>query len=220
MSGQQSRFPQSDKDDKKANSPKSDPVIAKAAGVPIGTDAHYEAIWNESEKVPRKSQQDRAQWIKKLKRELSSDGENGLSRYFLWVRESRLKPPSQTPSPFELSIDLHKANWFEGNKYLLHLNSLLSLSITAPRDSIHDLRRWYMDRRLGMVVHGRPLSVLPADVEKYTSKGMATNSELLLAVHYLNVDFPAETATKKTTMLFAPLGRLLFALCVSSVVMS
>ena len=203
MSDREDRLPQSSENDKEADRSSADPIIARAAGVEVRTDAHYAAIWEESQKASRNSQRDRAQWIKTLKRELGND----LSLYFTWVREHPLKLPSYIITPFELSIDLKQANWLAGNRGLLHLNSLLWQSIIAAKVSFHDLRRTYMSHRLGMVIHGRPLPILLANTEKCASDGLAVNSELLLALRYLSIDISGEMPTEKTAMLFAPLGK-------------
>lgn len=172
---------------------------------------NFEALWNEFEKNRPESQQDLPKSLAKLTSSFRSPDE--VTDYFEWVKSHRLKARSYSLSPYELAIDLKAANWIEGNDQLLHLNSLLSYSITAGTREragrMMDLGRTYKGYSLGLHIHGRPIAKLQADPEAYANAEIAVNSELVLAMgYYAHANDAVKTKSKKATILFAPLGKL------------
>lgn len=169
----------------------------------------YEALWNKFERDDMKSK-DLSKWIAELKRELGSS--RTVEDYFKWVKVKVRRGPEYLLDPIELAIDLGKADWIEGNSNLLRLNSRLSYSITAvvdPPSSVEqDLEATYKGYPLGLQIHGRPIAYRHADFDEYADKGIAVNSELVLALgYYPHVSTFIKSTLRKESMLFAPLGR-------------
>lgn len=169
----------------------------------------YEALWNKFERDDMKTK-DLSKWIVELKRELGSA--RIVEDYFKWVKVKLRRGPEYLLDPIELAIDLGKADWIEGDLYLLRLNSRLSYSIKAvvnPPSSVEqDLEATYKGYPLGLQIHGRPVAYRHADFDEYADKGIAVNSELVLALgYYPHVSTSIKSTLRKESMLFAPLGR-------------
>ena len=177
---------------------------------PLSPAERYGSLWNESEKDETKNK-DLSKWLVKLQSELGSFHE--VKRYLKWVKSEPLKTTGYNLNPSELAIDLAKADWIKGNGSLLHLNSSLSYSITATvgRSQHHDrqdLKRRYKGYEQGLQIHGRPIAYIQADPEEYADKGIAVNSELVLALGYHeHFNGPVKTKLERKSILFAPLGK-------------
>lgn len=172
-------------------------------------DSIYEALWNKFERDDMKTK-DLSKWIAELKSELGSA--RMVEGYFKWVNVKLRRGSEYVLDPIKLAIDLGKADWIEGNSYLLRLNSGLSYSITAvvtPPISVgQDLEATYKGYPLGLQIHGRPIAYRHADFDEYADKGIAVNSELVLALgYYPHVSTSIKFKLRKESMLFAPLGQ-------------
>lgn len=177
-------------------------------------DISYENLWDESEKTQSEDGKDLSKWLAKLKSALGHPAK--IKDYYEWVDKRLSETAKPTLKPYELAIDLKKASWIEENHNLSHLNSLLTCSITDTSNLLEDLKRTYLDCSLGLQIHGRPLEPLHADAEEYADKGIAINSELVLALGYhAHIKGVVKPGPEKTTMLFVPLGHI-FARSVQS----
>lgn len=172
-------------------------------------DCIYEALWNKFEKDDMKPK-DLSTRIKELKSELGSA--RLVEGYFKWVKDKFRRGPEYVLEPIELTIDLGKADWIEGNSYLLRLNSRLFYSTRAAVNSSinvsRDLEATYKGYSLGLQIHGRPIAYRHADFDEYAVKGIAVNSELVLALgYYPHVSTSIKSTLGKQSMLFAPCGQ-------------
>lgn len=172
-------------------------------------DSIYEEIWNKFERDDMNTK-DLSKWIADLGGELGSA--RLVKGYFKWVKVKFRRGPEYDLDPIELAIDLGKADWIEGNSYLLGLNSRLSYSIKAvvnpPISVRRDLEATYKGYPLGLQIHGRPIAYRHADFDEYADKGIAVNSVLVLALsYYPHVSTSIKSTFRKESMLFAPLGQ-------------
>lgn len=172
-------------------------------------DSIYEALWNKFGRDDMKTK-DLSKWIAELKSELGSA--SMVEGYFEWVNVKLRRGTEYVLDPIRLAIDLEKADWIEGNSYLLRLNSRLTYSITAvvtpPMSVGQDLEATYKGYPLGLQIHGRPIAYRHADFDEYADKGIAVNSELVLALgYYPHVSNSIKSTLRKESMLFAPLGQ-------------
>ena len=173
-------------------------------------DAPYEAVWNKFHKDDMKTK-DFSRWIAELKSDLGSA--QRIKSYFIWLDKNKLwSDPEHILDPIALAIDLENADWIEGNSHLLHVNSRLFYSMTAVVfPSILDRRDlWvtYNGYKLGLQIHGRPIAYSHADFDDYADKGIAVNSEFVLALGYdPHVSTSVKPTPRKESMLFAPLGQ-------------
>lgn len=183
------------------------PIVATASRDILGErEARYKVLWNESQKNEIRDEQDSSRWLKRLRSELGSTDEVDL--YLEWVLDNPLKVKKYDLDPRELAVDLEMADWIHGSFHLLHLNSLLTYSITAAPEAIQDLKRQHKGYSLGLQIHGRPVTHFHTNYEEYADKGITVNCDSVLAVCYRTpIDDPTGTAQKEKTMVFAPLGK-------------